>query len=999
MLTRSCCVISCLLGILYAFEDTSSRESKTQGPLSPRDEQTTFRIAPGFRIELVASEPDVIDPVAMAFDEEGRLFVAEMHGYPNEGVATGQVSSGKIKLLEDPDRDGVFEKVSVFADGLRLPTSVMPWKGGLLVANAPDLLYLEDTDADGKADRRRVLYTGFGLSNIQQLINRLQWGLDNWVHASCGSNGGTIRSGESPDSPPVELRGRGIRFHPGVPGSLEPTSGGGQYGLTPDAWQRWFTATNSQHLKQIVLPDHYLRRNPLLPVGSVTPNISDHGPACKVHRISPFEAWRVERTRRRAADEGSKRFPANELVPGGYITSACSPVCYQAAGFPEAYHHNIFVCDPANNLIHRDVLQLDGIVYTAKRGDPDREFLASTDNWFRPVYLDIGPDGCLYVLDFYREAIETPLSLPDDIKKSLNLQSRQRGRIWRIRAEGTKARNQTMPGESSVEQLVSYLDDPNIWWRLTAQRLLVERREAKAIAPLKKLMTSARTPQGRAHALWTLDGLNALPEEYILKALGDEEAGVREQALRLSDARLKSSDVLQKAVSRLVTDPSPRLRFQLALTLGEASTPLTASALAKLVAQDAGDPWMQTAILSSVGQSAASLLEAITRDKTALSAMPATQQQLVQRLAGLVGTRARDKELHDLLSLLAVRGERAEPWQLSLMEGLGEGLLNSRYGAKLEQFWTAPPSGLKDVVGEARSLFEKTAEMATDAKTREADRLACLRVLAYGPFDHLRTAASGALAPQSSLAMQQAAVRALARQVHADVAGLLLSSWSSYGPTLRREVIEGLFARTDRLTSLLDAMERKDVLPVQLEPARLEQLRKHPSAAIRSRAQKLLAGLTPADRARVVEAYRKALDLPADAARGKEVFKKVCITCHRLENEGNEVGPDLVAVLGNKSREQLLHDVLDPSREVDPRYLNYVILTKRGQTLTGLVAAETASSVTLRRGDKAEDVILRTQIDEIHATTKSLMPDGLEEQVKPQDLADLIAYLQTAGRK
>ncbi len=259
-----------------------------KGPLSPGEERATFRLPKGFRIELVAAEPDVVDPVAMAFDEDGRLFVCEMRGYPNGGVATGTITNGRIKLLEDADGDGYFEKSGVFADNLRFPSGVMPWRGGLLAAVAPDLLLLEDTKGTGHADRRRVLYTGFDLANIQQIVNTPQWGLDNWVHACAGGAGGTITSPEKPDMLPVTLRGRGIRFHPDIPGSLEPTSGGGQYGLAPDEWQRWFVATNSQHLRHIVLPDHYLRRNPALPVSAVTLDIPDHGAACKVFRLSPF---------------------------------------------------------------------------------------------------------------------------------------------------------------------------------------------------------------------------------------------------------------------------------------------------------------------------------------------------------------------------------------------------------------------------------------------------------------------------------------------------------------------------------------------------------------------------------------------------------------------------------------------------------------------------------------------------------------------------------------
>src|SRR6185437_4710497 len=261
--TRSLLRLSLILGSTFfgIVAVKGADPAPARGPLSPREEQATFRLPKGLQIDLIAAEPDVVDPVAMAFDENGRLFVAEMRGYPNGGRATGTITSGRIKLLEDRDGDGVYETSRVYADGLRFPTGVMPWRGGLLVANAPDILYLEDTKGAGKADRQRVLYSGFNLANIQQIVNSLQWGLDNWVYGVAGSNGGTIRSPEKPDMPPLTLRNRGIRFHPETPGSLEATSGGGQYGLAPDDWQHWFTATNSQHLRHIVLPDHYLRRN------------------------------------------------------------------------------------------------------------------------------------------------------------------------------------------------------------------------------------------------------------------------------------------------------------------------------------------------------------------------------------------------------------------------------------------------------------------------------------------------------------------------------------------------------------------------------------------------------------------------------------------------------------------------------------------------------------------------------------------------------------------
>lgn len=976
---------------LLQVEESKSDTPRTTAALTPNEEKSTFRLPPGFRIELAACEPNIVDPVAIAFDEVGRMYVAEMPGYPNGGVGTGDIHSGKVKLLEDRDGDGYYEHCTAFAEGLRFPTSVMPWHGGLLVSVAPDILFLKDIDGDGKADRKQILYTGFGLDNIQQLINSLQWGLDNWVYGCAGSNGGTIRSHEKAEMSPVTLRNRGARFHPEIPGSLEPTSGGGQFGLAADSWQNWFTTTNSQHLRHIVLPDHYLHRNPMLAVPSVTIDIPDHGAACKVFRISPFESWRVERTRRRKEGPEAQRFPSTELVPGGFITSACSPVVYTADLFPESFHENVFVCDPANNLVHRDILIPKGATFVAKRAEADREFLASTDAWFRPVNLTIGPDGALYVVDFYREVIETPLSLPDDIKKGLNLESRGRGRIWRIVPDKAKPGPKPALRKAPSEELVQHLGHPNSWWRLTAQRLLVERQNRSVVPALEKMARESKSELGRTHALWTLDGLGALKDQLVIQALRDPSAGVREQALRLADKRLTRSDEMIKAVALLSEDPSPRVRFQAALTAGETDTPLTTQALAQIALRDFADHWTRIAVLSSAKDRAHGLLHVLTNRSEFTSNGGPNHWQFLTQLGSLAGAQSENKKLASALGLLRVKPGGPEPWQIAVLAGLAQGL--QRRDESLSRLLNHPPPDLKGVVDQIKPIFALSAAMAQDEKRSISDRLDAGRLLGFGPWADVAGPLQSLLKPQNPSELQLATVQALANQDDPKVAEILLSSWEGYSPQVRREVLEALLARSDRVSALLNAIEGNTVQAGQLEPSRLNQLRNHANAKIRQRAKKLLAGQGSPDRQKVLNDFRPALHLKADAGRGKTVFKKVCSTCHRLENEGVEVGPDLLSALRNKTPETLLIDILDPSREVDPRYLNYQIVTKAGRVFTGMIAAETASSLTLRRAEKAEDSILRIQIEEIRATGKSLMPEGLEMQLGKQDLADLIAYL------
>jgi putative heme-binding domain-containing protein len=524
----------------------------------------------------------------------------------------------------------------------------------------------------------------------------------------------------------------------------------------------------------------------------------------------------------------------------------------------------------------------------------------------------------------------------------------------------------------------------------------LERQDRSVVPALVKLAREAELAPGRAHALWTLHGLKALDDDLIEHALKDPVPGVREQALRLAEERLAGSARLRRAVAALADDESPRVRFQLAFTLGEADAPELTAALAKVARRDAADPWTQTAVLSSAGRTAPALLEMLARNRDFTAEATESRLQLLTRLAAVVGRQADDESLARALRLLTERdGEKAQPWQMAVLTGLGQGLQESK--TPLSRLWDRPPPVLRETVAKVRPLFEQAAATARDKNRPVAERVAAVRFLGHGPFATAAPALQALLAPQNPAEVHLAAVRSLAQHDNPKVADILLEPWASYSPTVRREVLEALFARPDRLGRLLTAIERKQVLAGQVEPAYLDRLRKHRDPQVRRHAAALLADQATPDRRKVLEEYRAALNLKGDVARGKAVFKKVCATCHRLENEGVEVGPDLLAALANKTPEQLLIDILDPSREVDPRYLNYQVVTRAGRSYTGLIAAETASSLTLRRAEKAEDTILRSDIEVIEATAKSVMPDGLEAQLGKQDLADLIAYLQSAA--
>jgi putative heme-binding domain-containing protein len=499
--------------------------------------------------------------------------------------------------------------------------------------------------------------------------------------------------------------------------------------------------------------------------------------------------------------------------------------------------------------------------------------------------------------------------------------------------------------------------------------------------------------EGRAHGLRTLDGIGALSPSVVAAALRDPSAEVREQALQLSESRAAQSEFLRTALLSAVEDPAPALRYQAAFSIGALRGIDAVAALVKILSRDGADQWVQTAALSSAAGTAPDLLAALIRAPAFIDAPHAAV--VLSRLATVIGAQADDAALARVFKLLAEQPDSAA-WPAAVLDGLGQGLQNGK--RSLRKMWEQPPPALAAAVRGVLPLFRRAAKLAADPKADLAERATALRRLGYGPFSVAADALAGALGPQNPPDLQLAAVRALAAHDNPRVAELLLSHWDEYGPVIRREAVEALCARPDRLSKLLDAMTAKRVSPAQIEAARRLQILRIPNAAVRKRAQELFANIGSPDRRKVVEEYRSALDLKPDLTRGKAMFAKNCMTCHKLGEEGHDVGPDLRGALGNKTKDALLIDILDPNREVDPRFVNYQVMTTAGRIVTGLLAVETPASVTLRRADKAEDTILRTQIESIQATTQSLMPDELEKQLNKQDVADVIAYLLSQAK-
>jgi putative membrane-bound dehydrogenase-like protein len=976
------------------------------------DALKTFRLASGFQLEVVATEPLVSDPVAACFDEFGRMFVAEMHGYPFSQEPTrlnppggGKTDAGIIRLLEDTDGDGRMDSSVVYADQISWPTSVCCYNGGIFVLAPERLYYFKDTDGDNKADVREIVLSGFGRDNVQALANGLHWGLDNKITFSAGRNPKKLLHRGKPMFP---VGSSDLRFDPKTE-KFEVVTGGLQFGHSIDDWGTRFVCSNSNHIQQVVLPQKYLARNPYIAASSPIRSIAADGASAPVFRLSPPEPWRIVRQKWRAEakgyklvinDDGAWEFipldPSKKKgavpteYPVGFFTSATGITIYRGNAYPEEFRGNAFVGDVGGNLVHRKTINTDGVVYRAERADQNEEIIRSSDNWFRPVNFVNAPDGSLYMLDMYRETIEHPYSIPEEIKAFLDLTSgHDRGRIYRLVSPDMKRLRPEPLGDMPIAKIATYLNHDNAWHRMTAMRLLSEREDRSVDRALSSILSGSKNTLGRMHALYALQSLQLLKPRHLRQGIKDEHPRVRAHAVKLSEpllARRQSDDLLNDLLP-LAADPSEHVRFQLAFTLGESADERAIAGLAQLAMDARNGVDTQTAILSSVSGTADKLADHLIAADQANSARTLA---LLSKLGQIAGSNPDTGTGLQMLSSIA-GGEVSANIQQAILSGLGKGL--AARGSTVSKLVT-DKSVSEEVSKEIATLFSNAVLAAKNKDKPLSERQSAIRLLAFANASTATSVLPDFLSPQTAQQLQRAAVTSLAEHDSAEIAATLLAGWKTYGPQVRQDVVDALVVRTSRIQTLLQAVEADVVKRSDLTRNRKQLLMNHPNSAVSSRSRKLFGVDLNSDRAKVVANYQDVLSLDGDIARGQAVFKKICSACHRAGGVGQQVAPDLASVK-NKSDADLLVAILDPNREAQPNFNVYTVVTEQGRVFSGIVAAESAGSVTLKRAEGKQDVILRSSIDQMISTGLSLMPVGLEKDLKRQDIADVIAFVKS----
>lgn len=932
----------------------------------PAGPEREFAIKRGFKINLVASDPLVASPVAMAFDEDSRLYVAEMRDYPAGRDQTPHL--GQITILEDPAGEGVFTSSTVFATNLPLPSAIVCYGGGVLVAAAPDILYLQDTNGNGVADIRKVVFTGFGSTNSPDpdgLPHSFYWGVDNRIYGATGGNGGSVSPPQG-GVEPLLLTGLDFSIDPRED-TFAPETGAALTGMTRDDWGRRFLTSSARPLSVEMIEYRFLQRNPFVAPAPLVDVVE--GPAVAVFRHTPSAPAPVKATRTNAP--GPLALTSIELAPvkqtnaftASWMTKARGSVIYRGNLFPPNYRGSAFIADPDAHIVHHAVLRETGLGVRAER-DPDErdtEFLVASGTGFKPTQIVNGPDGALYIGDMWKGG--------------------NSGRIWRVAPVGFRPGTLPRMSEASTYQLVSNLAHTNGWHRDTASRLLFERPDPNATRLLGSMLTGSRLAIARIHAMYALAGMGEIQEGQLALLLGDPDPHVRRHAVRLAEGFVRDrqvSDLLWSRLRVLTADRDPQVRFQLALSAGSIFRPDKASVLMGALGRDVADPWMQTAVLNSGLEGSATLLSAAAANSRLRGQVGAA---FLVTLTDMIGVTGYQPEITGALDFLEKSPLELGP-AFGLVGALGDGLRRTRSSL-----------ALVDPNGRLKKYYVPALLAAGDPGVNQDVRIDAIRVLGVGPFTMADGGAAllGLLGAGDNAAIQTAALQALENYTDSTLVPLMAQRWNSIPRPLRSQAVTTLLARTDRIPAVIALLQSGGLPPGDLLPWHINLLRSSRDPGVRSRATAIFGAPTH-DRGPELARLEPALKRAGNPNMGRQVFESRCAVCHTIWGGNLMPGPDLAGIKV-RGKGWILQALVAPSADLAPDCKTAVIETMGGETLLGTLDREDRGAVLLRRPGRKVASIPRDNVSTLQVQSWSLMSDGVTQGLTEQNVTDLLQFL------
>ncbi|HEX4343284.1 MAG TPA: PVC-type heme-binding CxxCH protein, partial [Verrucomicrobiae bacterium] len=903
MKLRLCVMIWLVAGCL-AFADTpalapttsvSTNLPRTNAPISISPEQLeiarAFYLKRGFRLELVAGESLVSDPVAMAFDENGRLFVLESGG-------ADEAAMGRIRLLTEPDTNGVFHASSVFATNVLSPSALTCYGGGVFVATAGQIIYLKDTSGDGVADARREVFKSFGEetngSSGKVVISSLEWGLDNRIHATTTGAGGDVISSSSPIQSIVLTNGN-FSFDPRT-FVLAAESGSAPSGLAFDDSGHKFVSSPVRHL-QAVMYDANATRNPWFEMPPVLDDLAVSGPASFIY---PADRKNLV-----------AHYPDGAMPM--HFSAAKSLVIYRGSAFPPDYSGDAFVLDTVGEVIHHDRLRSNGIGWVASRPDDEQgtEFLAVKDGSFQLRQIVNAPDGTLYLAATARARL-TRLARTNSAVASATSAS---GRIYRIVPATFRQPRLPQLGKATGEQLVLMLRHPNGWWRDAAARLLFERGDRTTIVPLIRLLFDLQSPPlARVQALRALDGFQttadgkpgkALMEPHVIRALNDPDARVREQGVMLAARFILPgeliSDRLWSQLSSMTGDPSLEVRYQLAFLLGQIRQNGRAAALAQIIRNDFNDRWLRAAVLSSANDGASEMFGGLSAD------------------ANFRNSKNGQEFLRQLLLTVGQEDRRAEVAQvLNALRNIPESQAAFSFAVTFENALQRANQSLSgvDTGGVFNALYIRAENQVLDMSLDDQTRMAALRLLCN------------------------------VTNVDSRLSGDLVDEWPSLRPTVRAEAMMYLLSRYSHTFALAYSLQTGLLPSTEVTPQQIAFLLNYEDQPVHDSVTAVYGNYKIPSRQGVVNQYRRALQLPGDVGRGRGIFQLRCAACHQSGGEGSAIGLSLLAA-SHLSKETLLTKIVDPNRAGTWTYPEMEVVTSDYETVMGFIARQSPKSTTL----------------------------------------------------